>query len=129
MSDPLMYDLLEQLERMAAALENIGESMKPPAWEGPPALQPEGKPQQDEPPHLSLFLESLPTWQYNSLRRKLLPAGLAAKILGLSPARLAMLAKHGFIKGQGRRYDVMSLLMWLDSGCNPDTEASKAKFG
>lgn len=125
MSDnSLMYDVLEQLERIAAALENIGEAMNPPAEEEPKATE------TAEPPrtsYLSLFLENLPAWQYGCLRRKLLPAGLAAKILGLSPARLATLAEHGFIKGKGGRYDLMSLLMWLDSEYNPDTEVPHAQ--
>lgn len=125
MSDSsLMYDFLEQLERIAAALENIGEAINPPAEEEFKATE------TVEPPrtsYLSLFLENLPAWQYDCLRRKLLPAGLAAKILGLSPARLAALAKHGFIKGKGGRYDLMSLLMWLDSEYNPDTEVPHAQ--
>ena len=110
MNEALVYDLTEQLDRIAGALEHLGELMKPPAEDAPPAVPTEG-----EAPHLSLFLEALPTWQYNCLRRKLLPAGLAAKMLGISPAHLAALTKHGLIQAKGGRYDLLNLLMWLDS--------------
>ncbi len=115
MNDSLIYDLTEQVERVANALENLSEIMKPVAGDEPQRLE-----ELDQPKtaYLSLFLETLPTWQYNCLRRKLLPASLAAKFLGISTAQLTTLARHGRIKGKGGRYDLMSLLMWLDSSIN-----------
>jgi hypothetical protein len=112
MNNSLIYDLTEQVERLANAVENLGDAMKPALDDEPRSLE-----IADPPPtaYLSLFLESLPTWQYNALRRKLLPASLAAKVLGISTTQLTTLAKHGRIRGKGGRYDIMSLLMWLDA--------------
>ncbi|MDR2946203.1 MAG: hypothetical protein LBV79_05605 [Candidatus Adiutrix sp.] len=123
MNDPLIYDLTEQVERLAAAVENLGDIMKPEPDDEPRGLETADPP---KTAYLSLFLESLPAWQYNALRRKLLPASLAAKVLGISTAQLTTLARHGRIRGKGGRYDLMSLLMWLDADANPDTEACHA---
>jgi hypothetical protein len=121
MNDSLIYDLTEQVERVAAALENLGDLMKPADDDEPQTAETADPP---KTAYLSLFLEKLPTWQYNCLRRKLLPASLAAKFLGISTAQLTTLTRHGLIKGKGGRYDLMALLMWLDSDYNPDTEAA-----
>ena len=76
---------------------------------------------QEPPRHLSLFLENLPTRNYEPLRLKLIPAGMAADILGLSFDELSWLDTHAFIKSENGLYDVLSILMWLDSNENPDT--------
>ena len=122
MNDFPYYAALEHLERIADALEYQNALLEP---EKSGDLAP--VPDADQRRHLSLFLENLPSRQYNCLRQKLLPASLAAKFLGISPAQLACLEKHNFIKGKGGRYDLMSLLMWLDSDYNPDTEAADAQ--
>jgi hypothetical protein len=116
MNDALLYDLTEQLERIANSLEQLGEAMTEPI----PAREAPKQEGVSNTAHLSLFLETLPTWQYNSLRRKLLPAGLAAKTLGISPAHLAALTRQGVIPAKGGRYDMLSLLMWLDSQANEE---------
>jgi len=122
MNDLPYYAALEHLERIADALEYQNALLEPAKDDSP---RPEQQTEQGR--HLSLFLENLPTRQYNCLRQKLLPASMAAKFLGISPAQLACLEKHNFIKGKGGRYDLMSLLMWLDSDYNPDTEAPNAQ--
>lgn len=119
MNNSLIYDLTEQVERVAAALENLGDLMKPAADDEALSLVATEVP---KTAYLSLFLETLPTWQYNCLRRKVLPASLAAKILRISTAQLSALARHGRIRGKGGRYDLMSLLMWLDSNASQDME-------
>lgn len=121
MNDLPFYAVLEHLERIADALEYQNALFEPEK----DAVRPEQTAEQAR--HLSLFLENLPTRQYNCLRQKLLPASLAAKFLGISAAQLSCLDQHNFIKGKGGRYDLMSLLMWLDSDCNPDTEAPNAQ--
>ena len=122
MNDLPYYAALEHLERIADALEYQNALLEPEKNDQP---RPELAAEQAR--HLSLFLENLPSRQYNCLRQKLLPASLAAKILGISNAQLACLDKHNFIKGKSGRYDLMSLLMWLDSDYNPDTEARNAQ--
>ena len=122
MNDLPYYAVLEHLERIADALEYQNTLLEPEKDDQPrPELAAE------HARHLSLFLENLPTRQYNCLRQKLLPASLAAKFLGISPAQLACLERHNFIKGKSGRYDLMGLLMWLDSDYNPDTEARNAQ--
>ncbi|MDR2945262.1 MAG: hypothetical protein LBV79_00740 [Candidatus Adiutrix sp.] len=120
--------LLEHVERMADALDRQNEMLE---RQGVllDALTQSERPQtfsSRAPRHLSLFLESLPSRNYNHLRQKIIPIDMAAKILGLSPAQLLCLERHKFIKGEAGRYDVVSLLMWLDSDYNPDTEAYHA---
>lgn len=122
MNDLPYYAALEHLERIADALEYQNALLEPEKDDGP---RPERK--ADQARHLSLFLENLPTRQYNCLRQKLLPATLAAKFIGVSIAQLACLTKHDFIKSKGGRYDFLSFLMWLDSDINPDTEAPNAQ--
>ncbi|MDR2945584.1 MAG: hypothetical protein LBV79_02405 [Candidatus Adiutrix sp.] len=120
--------LLEHVERMADALERQNNMLERQGVLLNALVQGE-EPQtggNHAPRHLSLFLESLPTRNYNHLRQKLVPIDMAAKILGLSPAQLLCLERHKFIKSEGGRYDVMGLLMWLDSDYNPDTEAFNA---
>ena len=116
MNEALIYDLTEQLERIAGALEKLTDG---PALE---QLFPKASTIEAQPPRescLSLFLEALPNWHYNCLRRKLFPASLAAKILGISSAHLALLTQNGLIKNKGGRYDLLTLLMWLDEEANP----------
>ena len=122
MNDFPYYAALEHLERIADALEYQNAMLEP---EKDYVRQPEH--QADQVRHLSLFLEGLPTRNYNGLRQKLIPANTTAKILGISPAQLACLDRHNFIKGKGGRYDVLSILEWLDSDYNPDTEALNAQ--
>lgn len=113
--------LLEHLERIADALEHQNSLMEPDvSTVNLEALR-------DQTRHLSLFLERLPTRNYNCLRQKIIPANLAAKCLGISPAQLACLDNHNFIKGKSGRYDLLGILMWLDSEYNPDTEAENAQ--
>jgi hypothetical protein len=118
--------LLEHLERIADAFDQQNELLEQQNafWEAPAPDEQAPASGGQLPRHLSLFLENLPTRDYNYLRQKLIPAHLACKILGISPAQLTCLDNHNFIKGKGGRYDVVSLLMWLDSDYNPDTEAS-----
>lgn len=106
-----LYDLTEQLERIAGALEKITSDQTPEAsfYNSTPF-----PPNREDDQHLSLFLESLPTWRYNCLRRKLLSSAVAAKILGISNAHLLLLTKHKVIKSKDGLYDVLTLLMWLD---------------
>ena len=123
--------LVEQIERLADASERRNELLEQyttcqePLWQDgqPPSKTGDGQ----SPRHLSLFVEGLPTRNYNHLRQKLIPASVAARILGISPAQLDCLDKHNFIKGKGGRYDVLGILMWLDSDYNPDTEAENAR--
>ena len=122
MNDFPYYAALELLERIADALEFQNAMLEPEKDDASRLV-----PQTEQARHLSLFLENLPTRQYNCLRQKLLPASLAARFLGISTAQLACLDKHNFIKGKSGRYDLMSLLMWLDSDYNPDTEAPNAQ--
>ena len=122
MNDFPYYAALEHLERIADALEYQNAMLEPEKADGPRL-----EPQIEQARHLSLFLENLPTRQYNCLRQKLLPASLAAKFLGITTAQLVCLDRHNFIKGKSGRYDLMSLLMWLDSDYNPDTEAPNAQ--
>jgi len=122
MNDFPYYAALEHLERIADALEYQNAMLEPEKDDAPRSEQ-----QTEQARHLSLFLENLPTRQYNCLRQKLLPASLAAKFLGISTAQLACLDKHNFIKSKSGRYDLMGLLMWLDSDYNPDTEAPNAQ--
>lgn len=119
----LLYTLLEHTERIADSLEKTTALMSPEPDE-PVGSAPEAK--ADRRAALSMFLENLPTWQYNCLRRKLLPAGLAAKMLGISPAQLNALTKAGAIKGKGGRYDILNLLMWLDSQANDERTENEA---
>lgn len=119
MTEAVLYDITEQLERIAGAadqlervagaLENLCVLLKPPAgkkWKGPRFAAGQ---------HLSFFLEDLPTWHYECLRRKLLPAGLAARFLGLTPAQLEAFTERGLITSESGRYDILNLLMWLDA--------------
>ena len=115
-SAPILYDLIEQLERIAGALEKLSDKPTP-EQVFPKASAIETKPKREA--CLSLFLEALPTWNYNCLRRKLLPASLAAKLLGISSGQLTSLTQNGLIKNKGGRYDLLSLLMWLDEEANP----------
>lgn len=126
---PLMA-LLEHVERVADAIERHNDLL-----EQQNAFF-DRLDQGDQPPatadnqtirHLSLFIERLPTHNYNCLRRNLIPARVTAKILGISPAQLDCLDRHDFIKGKGGRYNVLSILDWLDSEYNPDTEAENAR--
>ena len=107
MDSPIVYDLIDQLERVCSSLEKLSSVLEPKPG-AVSTFNPEPQ------PHLSLFLEALPGRHYNCLRRKLLPPGLAAKILGLSPGHLSFLTKTGRLKSAGNRYDLLSLLMWLD---------------
>lgn len=126
MNETVLYDLTEQLERIAGVLEGFNETMKPLAT-GLTALNGYAEPLPEDEPvdasagrHLSLFLENLPTWQYNCLRRKVIPLSMAAKILGVSSPELATLTRLGAIKAKSGRYDVLNLLMWLDSQAAPE---------
>lgn len=109
---PIIYDLTEQVARLADVLEKMSESGQTKALM---AIDDE----QEKATYLSRFLEALPNWHYNCLRRKLLPASLAAKILGLSQHHLGKLTDEGRIKSDGGRYDLLTLLMWLDMEVNP----------
>ena len=122
MNDFPYYAALEHLERIADALEHQNAMLEPEE-----DYLPRPKQQADHARHLSLFLEGLPTHNYNCLRQKLIPANMAAKIIGISLAQLACLDRHNFIKGKSGRYDVLSILEWLDSDYNPDTEAPNAQ--
>ncbi len=111
MNHLLLADIAKHAERIADALERQHDLLE--GRNVRPASQPR---------HLSLFLENLPTRNYEHLRLKLIPAHTAADILGISPQELAWLDAHGFIKSQDGLYDVLSILMWLDSDENSDKE-------
>ena len=125
------FAFLEQLERLTDTLEHLTEAVDKLAERRPSLnIQPADsasvvvetatdlRPEE----HLSRFLENLPNWHYNCLRRKMIPASLAAKVLGISMPQLATLTRHDKIKAKGGRYDLISLLMWLDSVTFPETE-------
>lgn len=133
---PVIYDLIEQLERIADQLGRMADVAErvgglsasrndyQTAKMGIESPSPESFVRKEE--YLSRFLEILPTWNYNCLRRKMIPASMAAKLLGVSPAQLTSLTDHGRIKSKAGRYDLMSLLMWLDSVVSPTTEFDDA---
>lgn len=131
---PVIYDLIEQLERLASQLERLADGTGKPAGlleepDGiPPAETDSGETDSliRKEEYLSRFLENLPTWNYNCLRRRMIPANLAAKMLGISPVQLSVLTSHGRLRAKGGRYDLLSLLMWLDSVVCPTTKFDDA---
>lgn len=116
----LLERVVHALERHSDLLEQFERRNHFPAPQSPYA--PGERTSGSRPPrHLSLFLESLPTRNYEHLRLKLIPARMAADISGLSPTELLWLDSHGFIKSENGLYDVLSILMWLDFDETPDT--------
>ncbi len=124
MNNLLLSDIAKYAARIADALERQNDLLEggdAPFGVPSPYRLFEETSGQEPPRHLSLFLENLPTRNYEHLRLKLIPAGVAADILGISPKELAWLDAHAFIKSENGLYDVLSILMWLDSDENPDT--------
>lgn len=124
MNDALQYAILEQLERIADAIEsrNVEAEQELECLKLPPEAPPP-----DEEAYLSKYLERIPTFVYNSLRQKLLPASLAARIIGIPPAQLSRLAELKVIASSRGRFDVMSLLMMVDERFCSNSEAQDEK--
>jgi len=110
MTHPVAYDIEEQLGRIADGLEALVRVMEP----VDEVREIPAENETDQPPHLSLFLEKIPNWQYNCLRRKMIPTKTAAMLLGLSPAQLAGLERKRHIQGKSGRYSLIQILEYMD---------------
>ncbi|MDL2226474.1 hypothetical protein LJB86_02320 [Deltaproteobacteria bacterium OttesenSCG-928-M10] len=110
MTHPVAYDIEEQLGRIADGLEALVRAMEP----VDEVREIPAENETDQPPHLSLFFEKLPNWQYNCLRRKMIPTKTAAMLLGLSPAQLASLERKRHIEGKSGRYSLIQILEYMD---------------
>jgi hypothetical protein len=111
MNQEVAYDIEEQLGRIADGLDALVKTMEPgDDMRESPAENVTGTSQ----PHLSLFLEDLPTWQYNCLRRKILPTKTVATLLGLSPAQLVNLERKRHIQGKSGRFSLIQVLEYMD---------------
>jgi hypothetical protein len=110
MTHPVAYDIEEQLGRIADGLEALVKVMEP----VDELREFSAGKVTDQPPHLSLFIEKLPSWQYNCLRRKMIPTKTAAMLLGLSPAQLVNLERKRHIQSNSDHYSLIQILEYLD---------------
>ena len=122
MNENMQYAIHDQLERVADGLENLCAQIERlndyfqvsiPRQANGADMAPAPVSSCSAPP-LSLFFESLPTWVYNNLRRKSIPAHMAAKIIGLPQSQLVRLTEIGLIRGKSGRYDLVELLGYLE---------------
>ena len=122
MNENMQYAIHDQLERVADGLENLCAQLERlnDCSQGfiPGKKRNAGSTSvplsNSVAPPLSLFFESLPTWVYNNLRRKSIPAHMAAKIIGLPQSQLIRLTEIGLIHGKSGRYDLVELLGYLE---------------
>ena len=122
MNENMQYAIHDQLERVADGLENLCAQLERlndcsqgfiPGRKGNAGIASVPASNPAAPP-LSLFFESLPTWVYSNLRRKVVPAHLAGKMLGLPQSQLVRLTEVGLIRGKNGRYDLVELLGYLE---------------